>query len=108
MKNMIDWNEVVRLSVSDRKSPVEKCLKGTEEMGELAEAVLSSSGAHACAYKGSTRDDVVKEAADVIQCAISVVAKLYENEGSPEDKFREIFADKLAKWEKKQQNEAIS
>jgi len=105
MADWIDWNEVIRLSTTDRKTPVEKALKLSEETGELAQAVLSCSGAHACAYKGHSRDEVIKEAADVIQCAISVVAKLFEEEGFPEDKFRSIFVEKLERWEAKQKAE---
>lgn len=102
---MINWERMIALSVSDRKAPVEKALKCAEETGELAQAVLSVSDAHACAYKGYEKDDVVKEAADVVQCAISVVAKLYEKEGFPREKFEAVFEEKLERWEAKQKAE---
>jgi len=106
MKQIIDWNRTIKLAISDRKPPVEKALKCAEETGELAEAVLSHLGGHACAYKGKTEDDVVEEACDVIQCAISVVAKMYEGREFPENKMRQWFSSKLDRWEVKQNAEA--
>jgi len=84
--------------------PVRKALKTAEETGELAQAVLSQEGAHSCAYKGKTKDDIIKEAVDVIQCAISVIAKVHEKEGFPSERFTEIYEEKLNAWEAKQKS----
>jgi len=99
---MIDWKRTINLSITDQKSVIEKALKTSEETGELAQASLSYSGAHACGYKGKSKEDIVKEAVDVIQCAISVIAKVYEEEGFPKEKFINIYNNKLDKWEAKQ------
>lgn len=101
-KTMINFERTIALAISDQKDPVRKTLKTAEEVGELAEAVLSLDGAHSCAYKGKSREDVLKEAADVVQCAIAVVAKIYEEEGFPSHQFIHIYEEKLNAWEAKQ------
>jgi len=102
---MINWERMIALSLTDRKSVIEKALKTAEETGELAQAVLSSHGAHTCSYKRLSRTDIIIESVDVIQCAISVIAKAYEKEGFPEKDFKKIFNEKLDKWEKKQKQD---
>ena len=99
---MINWDRSIALSISDQKDPVRKALKTAEETGELAEAVLSYDGAHSCAYKGKSKDDIIKEGVDVIQCAISVIAKSFEEEGFPTQKFKDFYEEKLDAWETKQ------
>lgn len=60
------------MAIKDEKNSTQKCLKCTEELGELDEAILSYSKAHACSYKGKTEEDVLEEACDVIQCVIAL------------------------------------
>ncbi len=102
---MINWKRTIALSISDKKSPVEKALKTAEETGEMAEAVLSVFGAHACGYKNKSKQDVLEESIDVIQVAISVIAKSFEKEGFPEGAFVQMFERKLDRWEEKQRED---
>ena len=99
---LIDWERSIKLSLSDQKNPTERALKTAEETGKLAQAVLSVFGAHTCGYKNKTKDHILEEAIDTIQCAISVIIKAYEEEGFPEERFRELYTEKLNKWYIKQ------
>lgn len=86
--------KIIKLTGQDQKSLVEKALKTCEEAGELAGAVLSYTGAHGNVYKGKVRDDVLKEAADVIICALSVVIQL----GGELKELEEAIEIKAEKW----------
>ena len=66
-----------------------------EELGEVAEAILSVQGASGCAYKGKTLDDVREEAIDVILVIFALTAKL----GMDEDEIKSIIKKKLIKWQ---------
>lgn len=102
---MIDFDRTIALSISDQKTPEQKALKTAEETGELAQAVLSCYGAPCCSYKEKSKDEILAEAADVIQCALSVVAKSFEEEGFPKERFELMYTFKLDKWEEKQKND---
>lgn len=102
---MIDFERTIALSLTDKKSPEQKALKTAEETGELAQAVLSCYGAHCCSYKEKDKDAILTEAIDVIQCALSVISKSFEEEGFPREKFELIYTIKLDKWEEKQKND---
>jgi NTP pyrophosphatase (non-canonical NTP hydrolase) len=86
--------EIELLTHVDKKNLLEMSLKTTEEVGELAEAVLSSSGVHGNNYKGKTKQDVLEEAADTVICAISVAIKA----GFGLDDITRMAARKCEKW----------
>ena len=79
-----------------------RLLKATEELGELAEAVLSATSASNA--KGKTWMDVVDEACDVAIMGIDIaMTKPPGQESINDDAWRDIvkkiFALKLKKWQ---------
>lgn len=83
---------------SEGKSTQELALKTSEECGELAQAVLSVTGAPGCGYKNKTWDDVEEEAVDVIICAF---ATAFKGSNLPPDRLLPIFERKIMKWKEK-------
>lgn len=96
MAEVIDMELVRRLTEKDGKSKVERCLKLSEEVGELAAAVLSEVNSPGCEYKTLDRDDVLQEVADVLIMAHSMAAHY----GFTNEEIRAKFLEKCAKWEK--------
>lgn len=80
---------VVQTREHERMTPTELGLKGSEEYGEFAQAVLVETGG--ITHK-TLKEPSFGEAADVILCMMSSLAKLYDTM-SPE----EVSAE-LAKW----------
>jgi NTP pyrophosphatase (non-canonical NTP hydrolase) len=87
--------QIEKMSKLDSKTLEQKCLKCCEEVGELAQAVLSYTKACGCDYKGLTNKDVVQECADVVIVAMSV---MYQAGGTLED-FMKVFHEKMNKWQ---------
>jgi NTP pyrophosphatase (non-canonical NTP hydrolase) len=80
----------------DTKNAVELALKTSEETGELAEAVLSVTGAPGNAYKEKNEMDVLEEAADVMICAVATLLRII-----PEITYEELLEmldKKIRKW----------
>lgn len=73
-----------------------------EEGGELSEAAMIKSGR--LPHKTLVEDGDFEETADVLICALDVLAKLNLNMTSDEisDKLNEILIKKIKKWEKVQ------
>ena len=97
-----------KLSLLDKKNLVEASLKLTEEVGEVAEAVLSCTKVHGCEYKIKTPEDIVEEVTDVIIVAMSILHKLkkqtdneFDGAYTVEGLFGETMFKKLTKWEEK-------
>lgn len=77
---------------------METHVKLSEETGELAEAILVTSDAFACTYKkGITKEDVLKEVADVVIVASSIAYKA----GFSVEDLEKAVDEKLAKWQSK-------
>lgn len=93
----MDLSKIARLSRREKKSLLQRSLKLSEETGELAEAVLSYTGAHGCGYKGLTSEDVAEEAVDVAQIALSIALMYLTEEG-----VEAMLDKKLEKWKKVQ------
>jgi len=79
------------------KSLQELTLKCSEEIGELAQAVLSFTGANGCTYKELKKEDVVEELADVFLVNLAMVAKL----NITKEEFKSEIEIKLKKWVEK-------
>ncbi len=94
MKDLM--KRIGHIMATDGRSIEGRALKTTEETGELAEAVLSFTGAPGCEYKMKTVDDVISEAADVVICAISVA--MHASAGLEHNKFMHIIDTKMHKW----------
>ena len=87
-------DEIRRLTKLDGKTKEQRIIKLMEEVGELAEAVLSETGAPGCEYKNKDSGDVVEEAVDVIIVALSIL-DAYE---IPDPNIFERLRHKLHKW----------
>nr|WP_321455099.1 MazG-like family protein [uncultured Cohaesibacter sp.] len=87
------------LTQSDGKSLQERSLKLSEEVGELAQAVLSATGAHGSAYKGLTMEDVREEAADAAIVALSLIAQTSDNEQTFVAEVERLINKKCEKWQ---------
>ena len=92
MSEIVDMELVRRLTKKDGKSKVERCLKLSEEVGELAAAVLSETNSPGCEYKTLDRDDVLQEVADVLIMDHSMVAHY----GFTDEEVRNKFLEKCA------------
>jgi NTP pyrophosphatase (non-canonical NTP hydrolase) len=92
--------ERIRLAMDiDTKNSIEMALKTSEETGELAEAVLSTTCAPGNAYKKKTSDDVLEEAADVMICALATAFRVVD--GLYRQQLLDMLNRKIDKWEKK-------
>lgn len=69
-------------------------LKLMEEMGEVAEALLSYDQAPGCKYKGKTIDDLKEEVIDTIIVAFVLTEKL----GMEKEEIKAIIKKKVDKW----------
>ncbi|MGL5757046.1 MAG: MazG-like family protein [Paraclostridium sp.] len=97
---LLDFKDIEKLTVIDKKTLVERTLKLSEEVGEVAQAVLSYSDACGCGYKNKTKEDVVEECLDVIIVASAIIAQSYDNDIDIES-VKEIYSKKLSKWKEK-------
>ena len=97
MENTI-FDRIKEVADKDQKNVEQTALKLVEECGEVAEAVLSFSGAPACGYKGKTLDDIIEECCDVIIVAYTLAGSKYK---IPRKVIEERLIQKLNKWEKK-------
>jgi NTP pyrophosphatase (non-canonical NTP hydrolase) len=79
----------------ERKDVFQMTLKCMEELGELSQAILSSSGAHGCAHKNKTIDDVKEEAIDVFIVATALLSKV----GLTKEEIISITEKKIIKWQ---------
>ncbi|WP_269585598.1 MazG-like family protein [Roseibium sp. Sym1] len=89
------------LTQKDPKTLQERALKLAEEAGELAQAVLSATGAPGSGYKNRTLADVREEAADAAIVALSVLAQACDSREEFEAELDRLMAEKCAKWQEK-------
>lgn len=86
--------DIAAVTEMEEKDLTQLALKTSEETGELAQAVLSVTGAPGCKYKGKTHMDVVEEAVDVILCASATMFKT----GISHLIIAKMFRTKLDAW----------
>lgn len=98
--NRNQFLRTIELSKSDKKTLEEKTLKLMEETGELAKCVLSTEKAHCCSNM-YTKNDIIIEAVDTIQCSLSIIADLLKTDDIIQQ-YEKIYTEKLDQWEKKQ------
>lgn len=85
---------IQELSKRDTKNLVEKTLKTTEEVGELAKAVLPYQNASGTRHRFVTKPQILENAVDVILCALSIAYDLgYTNED-----ITSMMSNKSKKW----------
>lgn len=81
-------------NAKEGKSLQEMTLKCAEEVGELAQAVLSFTGAKGCVYKEMKKEHVIEELADVIIVSLAMVARV----GIGKEEIKAEIERKLNKW----------
>ncbi|AEZ50336.1 hypothetical protein BCPG3_141 [Bacillus phage BCPG3] len=93
----LDRQKLERLCNANTKSIQEMALKLTEEVGEVAQAILSFTGAQGNEYKAKGRDDVIEELVDVTMVVESLLHRFHVSDA----RFNSTFNQKLDKWEEK-------
>jgi len=99
-KTLVNFEEIQKLTSIDKKSLVERTLKLSEEVGEVAQAVLSYSNACGCGYKNKSKEDIIEECLDVIIVASAIISQNYDNKIDIEN-IKKIYHEKLEKWKDK-------
>ena len=97
---LINFEEIQKLTLIDKKSLLERALKLSEEVGEVSEAVLSYSNSNGCGYKNKSKEDVIEECLDVIIVASSMIIQSCDNNINLEE-VQAIYKKKLDKWKSK-------
>lgn len=97
---LVNFEEISRLTEIDKKTLLERTLKLSEEVGEVAQAMLSYSNACGCGYKKKSKEDLVEECLDVIIVASSIISQSYDNDVDIET-VKSIYNKKLSKWKEK-------
>ena len=97
---LVNFEEISRLTEIDKKTLLERALKLSEEVGEVAQAMLSYSNACGCGYKKKSKEDLVEECLDVIIVASSIISQSYDNDVDMET-IKNIYNKKLSKWKEK-------
>jgi len=91
-------DQILEISTTkEGKSVQELALKCTEEVGELAQAVLSFTGASGSKYKKLKEEHIVEELADIFLVDLALVARM----GVSKEDFKLIIEKKLLKWVEK-------
>ena len=90
-------DEIQALSLSEKKSLLERTVKLQEEAGELAEQVLIANRSSGSQYKKKKLHAIKEEAADIVLVALSI---FFLEGGTPEE-FERAVKKKCAKWKRK-------
>jgi len=90
------------LSDSDTKSLTQKALKTTEEVGELAKAVLPYENAAGTLHRFVQSKQILENAVDTMLCAMSIAYSL----GYTDDEIESMMGEKSRKWSGLQAREA--
>lgn len=96
---LVNFEEISRLTEIDKKTLLERTLKLSEEVGEVAQAMLSYSNACVCGYKKKSKEDLVEECLDVIIVASSIISQSYDNDVDIET-VKSIYNKNLANGKK--------
>ncbi|WP_316862243.1 MazG-like family protein [uncultured Cohaesibacter sp.] len=89
---------IFELTGKDPKSLQQRALKLSEEAGEVAQAVLSATGAPGSSYKAMTLEDVREEAVDAAIVALAILAQASESEEAYLVELDRLVAEKCNKW----------
>jgi NTP pyrophosphatase (non-canonical NTP hydrolase) len=82
------------LSDNDTKTLTQKALKTTEEVGELAKAVLPFENAAGTLHRFIQKKQILENSIDVILCALSIAQSL----GYSDQEIEDMMAEKAKKW----------
>lgn len=101
--NTKDINDYIRLlSSKDSKSLSQKALKTTEEVGELAKAILPFESAQGTNHRFSDKESILEEVIDVYLSSISIAYSL----GFSDDDINAMIIKKASKWSELQSRES--
>jgi hypothetical protein len=92
---------IASLTESDEKSLSSMALKATEELGELAKAILPFESAYATNHRFVSSKKILEECVDTYLCLKSITYRL----GYNTDDFNEMMKTKLEKWAELQSRE---
>lgn len=98
-KKLLDY--IQELSKRDKKTLSQKALKVSEEVGELAKAILPYDSAYATRHRFVDRAKILEEVADTILTSISIG---YDLDFSHEE-IEEMISVKSQKWQELQTSE---
>lgn len=99
-QDLIDF--IKTLTARDKKTLSQKALKATEEIGELAKAVLPFESAFATTHRFVERSQILEQTADAFLCLLSIAFDL----GYDFSDFEEMARQKSKKWAELQQRES--
>lgn len=91
-KELLDF--IKSLTENDKKNLVGKALKTSEEVGELAKAVLPYENASGTLHRFVQRRQILENAIDVMLCAYSIAYDLKYDD----DEIESMMNEKAAKW----------
>lgn len=94
-------NFLRELTVNDTKTLTQKALKTTEEVGELAKAILPFENAAGTLHRFSDKKKILENVVDVFLTSISIAYEL----GFTDDEVDEMINLKSKKWAKLQHKE---
>lgn len=92
---------IKELSLKDKKSLTQKALKASEEVGELAKAVLPFENAYATNHRFIEKKKILEESVDTILTALSIAYDL----GYTDQEIEEMMLVKASDWQEKQNRE---
>lgn len=99
----IDIDLIYELSSKEPKSIIERCVKLSEECGELAQEILIQNRASGFKQKLPGKDGIGGEAVDVLLVALSI----YFKSGGSKEKLQEIVKKKALKWQANQEHKSV-
>lgn len=82
------------LSKNDKKTLIGKALKTTEEVGELAKAILPYENASGTLHRFVNREQILENAVDVMLCAMSIAYDLKYTD----EEIEAMMLEKATKW----------
>jgi len=97
LRLMIPSDRIYSVSVREPKTVEQKVLKLMEEAGEVAEALLSLTGASGSKDKRKTTKDLLMELVDVVIVAVSCMEAL----GGEAVEINGLFDEKIKRWEER-------
>ncbi|KRK36376.1 MazG-like family protein [Loigolactobacillus bifermentans] len=90
--------QINQIADQEPKNLTQQTLKLMEEVGEAAQALLSSQGASGSGYKGLTTQNTQEEFVDVLLVTLAILRKLQPDQAITD----QLIQQKVAKWAAKQ------
>lgn len=98
-KNILEFVKV--LTKNDTKTLSQKALKGAEEIGELAKAILPYDGAAGTLHRFTDKENILEEVADTMLVLLSIAYDM----GATDEELEEVLHEKATVWQKIQAKE---